>query len=152
MRRVVPGANGPCREATLNTRLLTLLRGDDGETTSLRFADVPKPTVFEGVAAATMRTALRRRRLAPSPNRTTVTLIELRDRALKSVQLGRDGVQRHSLGSGVGEGRSSVESVDSGRAMLGGKMITARDGRPRDAWTAYMLALEQNNSVEVGVN
>jgi hypothetical protein len=72
---------------------------------------------------------------------------------LQSVELGRDGVERHRLGRCVGEGRRGVETVDGGRTMLHWRrMIAARESGPRNAWAALMLTLKHDNAVKVGVD
>ena len=89
MRRIGSGTRGLRRKATLQTRLLALLRSDDCKATTLWFADVPEPAGLEEMAAATMRTLRDSRPLCPS----AAALIELGNCALQSVELGRDGVE-----------------------------------------------------------
>jgi hypothetical protein len=92
MRRVGSGTGGLCRKAPFDTRRLAFLRGDGCKTTALRFADVLEPAVGEDVTAATMRTLLRDL-AAFFPDCTTAALIELRESALQSVELGCDGIE-----------------------------------------------------------
>ena len=92
MRRIGSGTRGLRREATLQPRLLALLRSNDCKTTTPGFADVPEPTGLEEMAAATMR-ALRNGRTNSFLAGVTDVLIELRHCALQSVELGRDGVK-----------------------------------------------------------
>jgi hypothetical protein len=148
MRRIGSGTRGLRRKATLQTRLLALLRSDDCKATTLWFADVPEPAGLEEMAAATMR-ALRDGRT----NSFLAGVIELRNCALQSVELGRDGVKGHNLRSSIRERRRGVvEAVDRGRTMLHRWRVTSGNGGPRDARAAQMLPLKENNSVEVGVD
>jgi hypothetical protein len=148
MRRIGSGTRGLRWEAALQPRLLALLRSNDCKTTTPGFADVPEPTGLEEMAAATMR-ALRDGRT----NSFLAGVIELRNCALQSVELGRDGVKGHNLRSGIRERRRGViKAVDRGRTMLHRRRVTSGNGGPRDARAAQMLPLKENNSVEVGVD
>jgi hypothetical protein len=92
MRRVGSGTGGLCRKAPFDTRRLALLRGNGGKTTALRFADVLEPAIGEHVTAAAVRTLLSDM-AAFFLGCTTADLIKLGESALKSVELGSDGIE-----------------------------------------------------------
>ncbi len=91
MGRIGLRTRGLRREAKLYTRILALHRCVDCKAATLWFADMLETAVVESMAAARI-SALRRSKLASSPESATAVLIELRDSGLQSVELGRDGV------------------------------------------------------------
>ena len=150
MRRASPRAISFGREAAGNTSAFALVGRNNRKPPAPRFLHVLEPARTYVVAAAAvgaLRDQLGRFR------RCAASLPHLCHGTIESVDLGDQILDGWLLDLGLG-----AESVNCCRAMFGsnwgqgGRTNTTSERGPGNARAALMLALEQNNAVEVRVN